>query len=190
MGTTPVFGFPYPDPSDLVANYPALGQQLAEDVEDEIVLAKTVLQVVSFTTDVTFSTTSSSYVDITNLAVTLTPSSASNKVLVIASVCAATQTGTNRAALRLVRGSTAICVGASTGSRTPASATAFSTDVAHVDSQTISYLDSPAATTATTYKIQIISTGSGTVYNNRSHEDTNAATQYRTASTITAMEIV
>jgi hypothetical protein len=37
MGTTPVFGFPYPDPSDLVANYPALAQQLAEDVEDEII---------------------------------------------------------------------------------------------------------------------------------------------------------
>jgi len=36
-GATPVFGFPYPDPSDLVANYPALGQQLAEDVEDEII---------------------------------------------------------------------------------------------------------------------------------------------------------
>jgi hypothetical protein len=38
-GATPVFGFPYPDPSDLVANYPALGQQLAEDVEDEILAA-------------------------------------------------------------------------------------------------------------------------------------------------------
>jgi hypothetical protein len=36
-GSTPIYGFPYPDPSDLVANYPALGQQLAEDVEDEIV---------------------------------------------------------------------------------------------------------------------------------------------------------
>jgi hypothetical protein len=36
MGTTPIYGFPYPDPSDLVANYPALGQQLAEDVETEI----------------------------------------------------------------------------------------------------------------------------------------------------------
>jgi hypothetical protein len=33
MGTTPIYGFPYPDPSDLVANYPALGQQLAEDIE-------------------------------------------------------------------------------------------------------------------------------------------------------------
>jgi hypothetical protein len=35
-GTTPIYGFPYPEPSDLVANYPALGQQLAEDVETEI----------------------------------------------------------------------------------------------------------------------------------------------------------
>jgi hypothetical protein len=36
MGTTPIYGFPYPDPSDLVANYPALGQTLAEDVENVI----------------------------------------------------------------------------------------------------------------------------------------------------------
>jgi len=32
-GSTPVYGFPYPQPSDLVANYPALGEDLAEDVE-------------------------------------------------------------------------------------------------------------------------------------------------------------
>jgi hypothetical protein len=32
-GSTPIYGFPYPDPSDLVANYPALGQDLAEDIE-------------------------------------------------------------------------------------------------------------------------------------------------------------
>jgi hypothetical protein len=35
-GSTPIYGFPYPDPSDLVANYPALGQDLAEDVETVI----------------------------------------------------------------------------------------------------------------------------------------------------------
>jgi len=32
-GSTPIYGFPYPDPSDLVANYPSLGQDLAEDIE-------------------------------------------------------------------------------------------------------------------------------------------------------------
>ena len=35
-GTTPIYGFPYPESSDLVANYPALGQNLAEDVETEL----------------------------------------------------------------------------------------------------------------------------------------------------------
>lgn len=33
-GNTPIYGFPYPEPTDLVADYPALGQQLAEDIED------------------------------------------------------------------------------------------------------------------------------------------------------------
>lgn len=35
-GTTPIYGFPYPEPTDLVADYPALGQDLAEDVETVI----------------------------------------------------------------------------------------------------------------------------------------------------------
>ncbi len=35
-GSTPIYGFPYPQPSDLVANYPALGQDLAEDIETVI----------------------------------------------------------------------------------------------------------------------------------------------------------
>lgn len=32
-GSTPVYGFPYPLSTDLVANYPALGQELAQDIE-------------------------------------------------------------------------------------------------------------------------------------------------------------
>lgn len=59
MGTTPIFGFPYPDPSDLVANYPALGQQLAEDVEDEIIASGGL----SLITGNTFSAVSSVSVD-------------------------------------------------------------------------------------------------------------------------------
>ncbi len=35
-GSTPIYGFPYPESSDLVANYPALGQDLAEDIEGVI----------------------------------------------------------------------------------------------------------------------------------------------------------
>jgi hypothetical protein len=71
-GSTPVFGFPYPDPSDLVANYPALGQQLAEDVEAEFLLRGKILQVVRATDATQRSTTSTTYVD-ANISVTITP---------------------------------------------------------------------------------------------------------------------
>lgn len=35
-GSTPIYGFPYPQSTDLVADYPALGQELATDVETVI----------------------------------------------------------------------------------------------------------------------------------------------------------
>ena len=35
-GSTPIYGFPYPEATDLVADYPALGQELAEDIETVI----------------------------------------------------------------------------------------------------------------------------------------------------------
>lgn len=35
-GSTPIYGFPYPQSTDLVADYPTLGQELATDVETVI----------------------------------------------------------------------------------------------------------------------------------------------------------
>lgn len=35
-GSTPIYGFPYPQSTDLVADYPTLGQELATDVENVI----------------------------------------------------------------------------------------------------------------------------------------------------------
>ena len=52
-GTTPIYGFPYPESSDLVANYPGLGQNLAEDVETEIATKLTNPMWVSYTTTLT-----------------------------------------------------------------------------------------------------------------------------------------
>jgi len=55
---------------------------------------------------------------------------------------------------------------------------------------TVFYLDSPATTSATTYKIQIYNNnGSGTIYINRSQDDTNASNFPRGVSSITVMEI-
>lgn len=35
-GSTTIYGIPYPEPSDLVANYPALGEDLAEKVDEKL----------------------------------------------------------------------------------------------------------------------------------------------------------
>jgi hypothetical protein len=85
MGTTPIFGFPYPDPSDLVANYPATAQQLAEDVEDAI-YARKILQIVRDTDSTSRATTSTSIVDITGLSVNITPQATTSIILLVMQV--------------------------------------------------------------------------------------------------------
>ena len=75
-----------------------------------------ILQVVQTAKTDTFTSSSSSFTDITGLSVSITPSSASSKVMVIVETNTST-TGGNNAILRLLRGSTAIAVGDSAGSR-------------------------------------------------------------------------
>jgi len=141
MGTTPIYGFPYPDPSDLVANYPALGQQLAEDVEAEIAASSQILQVVHYNYSTEFTTTSGTPVDM-GLSGTITPASATNKILCIFMVQYLSQT-TDLIRGQLVRDST-IILGSSRIS-----------NIANVSRWGGSFLDSPATTSSTTYKIQV-----------------------------------
>jgi hypothetical protein len=68
-GTTPVYGFPYPEPTDLVADYPALGQDLAEDIETvlptlgglKLITAQTFSAVASVAVNNCFSSTYANY---------------------------------------------------------------------------------------------------------------------------------
>jgi hypothetical protein len=189
-------GIPYVEPGDLVSGYPSVSQSLAQEVSDQLAskLDATspvgkVLQVVSFTTDVTFSTSSGSFVDVTNLSVTLTPATTSSKVLVLAALNVGTTPGSNRAALRLMRDTTPLNVGASVGSRTPASAATYSAISEDIENESIVYLDSPNSVASTTYKIQMLLVGGGSVHINRSSLDTDSSGQFRTASTLTALEI-
>ena len=147
------------------------------------------LQVVSTTKTDTFSTTSGSFTGITGLTASITPTSASSTILVVASVQIAGINGTNRVGVRLVRGATAIAVGDAASSRTRASAAGFSAVSDDIESVAITTLDSPATTSATTYAIDMMQVGGGTVYCNRSHTDSDSSTTFRTASTITVYEI-
>jgi len=150
-----------------------------------------VLQVVSTNKTDTFSTSSTSYVDVTGLSVSITPSSASNKILVLFQVNGSQSYAASRAYVRLMRDSTGINLGAAAGSRTPALG-GFSTSDNSIPSAPISgnFLDSPATTSSITYKIQLSMTaGSGGAYINQTQQDSNESTQLRMASTITVMEI-
>lgn len=143
-------------------------------------------QVVQAVKTDTFSWASGSFTDITGMSVSITPTNASNKILILVN-CPVSTSSADAVDLRLVRNSTAICIGDAASVRIQASVSGlFQSDVTSPCS--IMFLDAPATTSATTYKIQgFLSTGTG--YGNRSSSDNDNTAHYRLASTITVMEV-
>jgi hypothetical protein len=175
-------------PTTLPASFTA-GQVLTAAQQNGLRGAFRVLQVVSTTKSDTFTSSSTSFADITGLSVSITPQEATSKVLVLVQLNASNDVGVNYAQVQLVRGSTAIDIGDTAGSRTRASGFVWAFDQTLVDVVTLSFLDSPATTSATTYKVQLRNTAAGTSYVNRSKLDSDTAVFARLASTITVMEI-
>lgn len=130
-----------------------------------------------------FSTTSTSFTDITGMSVSITPTANTSKVLVIAHVYVAAGSN-NTHSVNLLRGSTNIAQPA-TGTTTATMNAQF--DAAERDKiVSIAYLDSPATTSATTYKLQSKSSNGGTVYVNRRGDSANVTS----VSNITAIEVL
>jgi len=133
------------------------------------------------------------FTDVTGLSVSITPSSSSNKILVIVTVNSSNQTEGYRNAFRLVRNSTPIGGGTAVGSRQSAFSNIQYASGGHGQlSHNTNFLDSPSTTSSTTYKVQmIVETSSLTGYVNRSYNDSDNAEPYavRTSSTITVMEV-
>lgn len=149
-----------------------------------------ILQVVSATKTDTFTATSTAtWEDVSGLSVAITPSATSSKILVVGYVNMAG--AYDRPAMRLVRGSTAIGVGTTAGSRISVSGAGYMLAGADTTTVAVNYLDSPSTTSATTYKIQVIVPGSPAtaIYVNRSITDTDSNSFVRSASTITVMEV-
>lgn len=137
-----------------------------------------ILQVVSTTKTDTFSTASTSYVDVTGLSATITPTSSASNILVMFNVGVGTSTATTIDFV-LDRDGTDICV-----SSTGATALTFPDDAFDFEDVSNVFLDSPATTSAVTYQVQT-KTSTGTAYVNR--RGTNAS--YISTSTITVMEV-
>ena len=141
-------------------------------------------------TDV-FSTTSSSFVDVTGLSASITPSASSSKVLIFVNLNVSSTD--NSISARLYRGSTLIGAGDGSGSRSRSfGASAYSGTLGDTTQMPFNttFLDSPSTTSATTYKIQGGAVGGGTLYYGRGTSDTDNAQHARTTNTITLMEVL
>lgn len=133
----------------------------------------------------TWSSTSTSFVDVTGMSVAITPKSATNKVLVTITMCVSC-TDSNRGTFQLVRNGTVIAntLGTSGGFYSCAFDGYISTGFITC---AFTYLDSPATTSAVTYRIQAM-TNAGTVYVNR-NRGSGTGTGYIGYSTITTTEV-
>lgn len=152
-----------------------------------------ILQVLQSVKTDTFSTTSQTLVDVSDLSVAITPSSTSSKILVHMDLMVAVSFHVG--GLQLVRDTTNIYQGDAAGNRTrftiaigiPPSGDGYS------QRSSAMFLDSPSTTSATTYKIQAINrvdTSGGTMYINRTEQDRNTiGYDPRGVSSITVMEV-
>ena len=188
---------PYVEPGDLVRDYPAASEALGTAIAAGLSAAvnagigSNVVQTVK--TDV-FTTTTTSFTTVTGLEVTITPTSATSKVLIIAQVTWAFAGGTfsdDRGHFKVTRAGTDIYRGDAEGSRVQAVYGGKNRSDAGggLSSNSIVYLDSPGVATATTYRVEA-RTGSGiALFVNRSQADTDDANHTRGASSITVIEV-
>jgi hypothetical protein len=155
--------------------------------------AGSVLQVVSTTKTDTFSMTGLTFTSVTGLTASITPTSATSKILVIVSMTCGLSSD-SVVFTRLMRGGTAIDIGDAAGSRTQSTAATYTGGSASVVyqllPQNMNFLDSPSTTSSTTYGVQIKGEDGGvSVFVNRASNDSDFPGRARTASTITLMEI-
>lgn len=151
-----------------------------------------ILQVVQVVKSDTFSTTSTgSWIDVTGLTATITPNSATNKILMRVTMTISANPVNVVGALRLVRNSTAIGVGDATSNHLQAThgGTRGLYDTNGAVSVIMEYLDSPLTTSATIYKVQFYGWDGSTWYVNRMGNDSDNALGPRCISTITLMEV-
>jgi len=156
-----------------------------------------IAQVVSTTKKDTFSTSSSSFTDISGMSVSITPSSSSSKIFVSVQLCHGGEGGLH-AHGKLLRGSSSIAEGNGPGGQKVAATMPLQGGVSNNDrfvfSSAMNYLDSPNTTSSTTYKMQVQAVnfnGNGTPFTlNRPNTNSNDVGAGYYVSTITVMEVL
>ena len=143
-----------------------------------------VLQVVSTTKSDVFSVSSSTFTEITGLTATITPTSASSKVMVFLTIGGATSGGYSGG--RLYRDSTQLAVGQGATNYNSSFPVTFY-DHGNPDSfqsGSLTYLDSPNTTSAITYSIKVSNASANAIFINHCRIGRVSG-----SSSITVMEI-
>ena len=150
-----------------------------------------ILQVLQTVKTNTFVSSSSSWVDVTGWSVTITPKLSTSKILVTANGYTSHTDQNGFAYLKLVRNGSDIFLGDSRGNATRASADAAQqvagTVAVWAKPVAISFLDSPATTSATTYTVQVKNTVSTLTIGGTA--DTADGNRSNVPTTITVMEV-
>jgi len=138
-----------------------------------------VLQVVNATYATSITRSSSTFAD-TGLTASITPKFATSKILVFVNMCGCgKRTNNTSLGLKLVRNSTDILKIDENGGYTD------NTNRIEIGSISATYLDSPATTSSTTYKVQFASNGNNALVQINDYYNSDG----NTTSTITLMEI-
>ena len=169
-------------PTALPASFTS-GQVLTAADQNLLRGAFRTLQVVQTVLNTTTSTTSATMVDVAGFSVSITPNYTSSKILVTVNLSIGGLSADD-AAFNLVRGATTISNGSGGTNNVSAYKRMNIISDNGMDTVTLVFLDSPATTSATTYKMQYL-TRVGTLYINRRGSDTT----YVTSSSITVEEI-
>jgi hypothetical protein len=122
--------------------------------------AGSVLQVVSATKLDAFTTSSTTAIDVTGLSVSITPTSASSKILVLSQIWG-TGTADTGFYINLVRDSTNLSI-STAGSSINTTISSYFGNENFWSVLPIMFLDSPATTSSRTYKIQIFTSNGST----------------------------
>ena len=164
-----------------------------KDVSSGSVMSKPILQVVEATDVTDTSYTGTGQTALGSLNLSITPTSTSSKILLMATVNLSSDS-TRYWTLQFYRDTTELGVSdQGTGSQTNAFIQPMIAEITDVKYQTLpttmTYVDSPSSTSAITYSVKIERYASSTVWYNRPHTVADAGYSVFTRSTIQALEI-
>ena len=148
----------------------------------------------TMTTTASYSISGMTWTEVSGLTTTITPTRSDSKILIMLTMGGMASNGTGqRWGVALRRNSSNItgAINSDGSSHTRASwaHTGRGLGNALESHPAFNHLDSPGTTSAVTYRVMITTEGSYTLYINRSNSDAASSSVFRTASSLTLMEV-